>query len=43
MAREKNFLNGRSLRTISQAIAPPRPMLSTETAVAIKSECISGL
>ena len=37
-AREKNFLPGRSLRTISHAMRPPTRMLPTETQDAISKE-----
>ena len=41
-AREKNFLPGRSLRTISHAMRPPTRMLPTETQDAISKEFSRG-
>lgn len=41
-AREKNFLHGRSLRTMSQAMMPPSKMLPTDTHSAIIRELSSG-
>ena len=43
MARERNFLHGKSERTISQASAEPSMMLITDTVQEIISEFMSGL
>ena len=41
-AKEKNFLNGRSVRTISQARTEPMVIARTETHTPISSELSNG-